>query len=81
MTPLADLKPGDVVSAFVWPDGTRRSVRGGPLEVASVTPTGGRFDGQPQIEITAAALNRASRYSSGATHAIVDNTDEVSPRG
>ena len=80
MTPLADLKPGDVVSAFLWPDGIRRSVRGGPLEVASVRPTGGRCDGQPQM-ITAAARNRASRYSNGATHAIVDNAHEVTPRG
>ena len=81
LTPIAELKAGDVILAFVWPDGTRRVVRGGPLEVASIASTGGRCDGQPQMEITATARNRAARYSNGATHAVIDNACEVSPRG
>lgn len=81
LTPIAELKPGDVVSAFVWPDGTLRSVRGGPLEVASIAPTGGQCDGHPQIEIIAAARNRSARYSNGATLAIVDDAPGASSDG
>lgn len=69
--PIEKLVAGDVVVAFVHPDGRVYSVRGGPLEVSSVEPTGGEWEGVPQMKISAANRNRAPRYANGATHAVV----------
>lgn len=69
--PIDELAAGDVVVAFVRPGGRVNSVRGGPLEVASVEPTGGKWEGMPQMRIRAAKRSRAPRYANGATHAVV----------
>ena len=69
--PIADLTAGDVVTAFVYPDGYRRAVRGGPFEVASIEPTGSQWDDAPQIRIVGTSRTRADRYANGATHVEV----------
>lgn len=69
--PIETLVRGDVIVAFVHPDGHVLTVRGGPLEVAAVEPTGGQWDGVPQFKISATSRTRAARYANGATHVVV----------
>lgn len=69
--PIGELVAGDVIVALVHPDGHVFTVRGGPLEVASIEPTGGEWAGAPQIKISATNRDRAPRFANGATHAVV----------
>lgn len=68
---IADLVAGDVITAFVQPDGQLLTVRGGPFEVASVAPTGGAWEGARQFKITGVSRTRAPRYSNGSTHVVI----------
>lgn len=69
--PISELHPGDVIAAFLQPDGSVLAVRGGPLVVAAAEPTGGQWEGVAQIKISSTNRNRAARYSNGATHAVL----------
>lgn len=75
--PVSSISPGDIITAFVWPNGRTQAMRGGPLTVSSVQPTGGQWAGIPQFEIKSTNRNRAARYTNGATHVIVANAHNV----
>lgn len=70
--PVTELVEGDVITAFVEPDGTLLKMRGGPFEVKSIRVMGGVWEGAAQVEITCTNRNRAPRYNNGSTHVIVE---------
>lgn len=72
--PLTELVSGDVIVALTHPDGRTFTVRGGPMEVASIEWDGREWDGAPQVKIVPTRRSRSARFANGATHAVLADT-------